>query len=198
MFVEALMPVINASGTARVTGYSFRLSECREKLAADCPDVLLLDINVSDGDGMTFCIEIHALYPQIKIIALTGYTEYSIAMHMLRNGASGYIVKNETADGILSAIQTVTHGNEYISPQIRRIIDRATGTSVVLTPIEKLFLQMIAGGMSNRRIAARLNITLSTVLSFHKKLNLKLNASSPSELIANARKQSGYTSNCRF
>ncbi|MDR2776268.1 MAG: response regulator transcription factor [Tannerella sp.] len=190
MFVEALIPFINASGIALVTGYSLRLSDCRDKLASYSPSILLLDINMTDGDGMMFCAEIHKLYPQIKIITLTGHTEYSIAIRMLKNGASGYVVKNEIADEILNAIRTVTHGNEYISPQIRRIADRTTQKTVVLTPLEKLFLQMIVTGMSNRQIAEQMNVALSTILSFHKKLNLKLNASNPTELIANARRES--------
>jgi DNA-binding NarL/FixJ family response regulator len=189
MFVEALIPFINASGIARVTGYSFRLSECRDKLASDSPNVLLLDINMTDGDGILFCAEIHTFYPQTKIIALTGHTEYSMAIRMLKNGASGYLVKNEIAGEILKAIQNVTHGKEYVSPQIKRMADKATQTSVVLTPLEKLFLRMTAGGMSNRQMAEQMNVDLSTILSFHKKLNLKLNASNPAELIANARKK---------
>jgi DNA-binding NarL/FixJ family response regulator len=191
MYAELLIPIINASGIARVTGFSPKLSECRQTLASDCPDILLLDINMTDGDGLTFCTEIHGLYPQLKIIALTGHTEYSIAMHMLKNGASGYIIKSEAVNEISEAIPAVMHGDVYLSLQIRQISDKIAKASLFLTPREKQVLQMIAGGMSNQQIAGRLNTGLSDVCLFQKKLCLKLNASNSAELIANARKEGG-------
>jgi DNA-binding NarL/FixJ family response regulator len=191
MVVELLIPVINASGIAHVAGASLKLSECRKALALNCPDVLLLDINMTDGDGILFCDEIHRRYPQLKIIGLTGHNEYSSVMQMLKNGASGYIVKSEAVSEILEAIHAVMHGEVYISRQMEQLIRKTTKMYVSLTPREKQVLQMIAKGMSNLQIAEQLEICLSTVLSFHKKLNLKLIASNPVELIANARKEGG-------
>lgn len=66
MIVELLIPVINASDTGHVTGSSLTLAECRKALTSDPPDVLLLDINMSDGNDSIFCAEIHRLYPHIK------------------------------------------------------------------------------------------------------------------------------------
>lgn len=189
MVVELLIPVINASGIARVIGSSFRLSECRKMLASNRPDVLLLDINMTDGDGIAFCAEIHKLYPQMKIIGLTGRDEYSSVMLMLKNGASGYILKSEAVGEVLEAIDAVMHDEVYISYRIERIMKKAVQPAVSLTPREKQVLQLAAKGMSNPQIAEQLGIGLSTVLSFRKKLNLKLNASNPVELITNARKE---------
>lgn len=191
MIVELLIPVINASGIARVTGASFKLSECRESLALNCPDVLLLDINMTDGDGIVFCAQIHRLYPQLKIIALTGHNEYSSVTSMLKNGASGYIVKSEAVSEILEAIDAVTRGEVYISRQMEQVIRKTTKMAVSLTPREKQVLELVSKGMSNPQIAKQLGVGLATVLSFRKKLNLKLNASNPVELITNARKEGG-------
>jgi DNA-binding NarL/FixJ family response regulator len=190
MVVELLIPVINASGIVQVTGSSLKLSECRKALVLNQPDVLLLDINMTDGDGIVFCAEMHRRYPQMKIIGLTGHNEYSSVMLMLKNGASGYIVKSEAVSEVLEAIHSVTHGEVYISRQMEQLIRKTTKMYISLTPREKQVLQMIAKGMSNPQIAGLLGISLSTVLSFHKKLNLKLNASNPVELVANAHKES--------
>jgi len=189
MLVELLIPVINDSGIACVSGYSHKLSECRKALAANLPDVLLLDINMTDGNGIVFCAEIHKLYPKLKIIALTGHDEYSSVMLMLKNGASGYIVKSEAVSEILEAIHTVMQGEIYISDRMEQIIRKTTKEAISLTPREKQVLQMIAEGMTNSQIAERLEIGLATVLSFHKKLNLKIGASNPVELITHARKE---------
>jgi DNA-binding NarL/FixJ family response regulator len=189
MVVELLIPVINDSGIARVSGYSLTLSECRKILASKLPDILLLDINMSDGNGIVFCAGIHKLYPELKIIGLTGHDEYSSVMLMLKNGASGYIVKSEAVGEVLEAIHAVTNGEIYVSQKMEQVIRKRTQPGVSLTPREKQVLQMVAIGMSNPQIAEQLRVALSTVLSFRKKLNLKLNASNPAELISHARKE---------
>ncbi len=189
MVVELLIPVINNSGIARVTGFSHKLSDCRKTLKSSQPDVLLLDINMTDGNGIVFCTEIHKLYPQMKIIGLTSHDEYSSVILMLKNGATGYVTKSEAVTEVLEAIRTVMSGEVYISQQMEKIIRKTTRMSVNLTPREKEVLQMVAIGMSNPQIAEQLNVALSTILSFRKKLNLKLKASNPVELIINARKE---------
>jgi DNA-binding NarL/FixJ family response regulator len=188
--VELLIPVINHSGIAHVTGFSFRLSECRKSLAAaGQPDVLLLDINMTDGNGIVFCAEMHKLYPQMKIIALTGHDEYSNILLMFKNGASGYIVKNEAVSEITEAVDAVMRGETYISRRMEQVIRKTTRAAVILTPREKQVLQFVSRGMSNPEIARQLNVELSTVSSFRKKLNLKLKASNPVELVNNAHKE---------
>jgi DNA-binding NarL/FixJ family response regulator len=189
MVVELLIPVINASGIARVTGSSFKLSECRKALTLNRPDVLLLDINMTDGDGIIFCSEMHKMYPEMKIIGLTGRDEYSSVMLMLKNGASGYILKSEAVSEVLEAINAVMRGETYISSRIEQIMRKTTQSSVSLTPRERQVLQLVAKGMSNPQIVEQLGIGLATVHSFRKKLNLKLNASNPVELVVNARKK---------
>ena len=189
MMVELLIPVINACGIAYVTGYSLKLSECRKSLASNCPDVLLLDINMTDGDGIAFCAEIHKKYSHVKIIALTSHNEYSSVMSMLKNGASGYIIKSEAVSEMLEAIHAVMQGETYISRQMEQVMRKTTKEAIIPTPRENEVLQMIAQGMNNQQIADKMGVKLSTVLSFHKRLNLRLEASNPVELVANARKK---------
>jgi len=189
MVVELLTPVINASGIAQVTGTSLKLSKCKEALISNCPDVLLLDINMTDGDGIVFCAEIHKRYPEMKIIALTGHDEYSNVILMLKNGASGYIIKSEAVSEVIAAIDAVMRGEIYICHQMEQIIRKTTKAAIHLTPREKEVLVLVANGMSNLQIAGQLGVEISTVLSFRKKLNLKLKASNPMELLANARKE---------
>lgn len=189
MIVELLIPVINASGFASVSGYSLKLSECRKSLASNLPDVLLLDINMTDGNGIVFCAEIHKLYPKLKIIALTGHDECSNVKLMFKNGASGYIIKSEAVSEVIDAIDAVIHGERYISQQMEQVIRKTTRLAVNLTPREKQVLQLASQGMTSTEIAEQLEIGVSTVLSFRKKLNLKLKASNPVELITNARKE---------
>ncbi|MDR2921533.1 MAG: response regulator transcription factor [Tannerella sp.] len=189
MIVDLLIPVINHSDIAHVTGSSLKLSDCRKALCTACPDVLLLDINMTDGDGIEFCKDMHKIYPQMKIIALTGHDEYSNVISMLKNGASGYVIKSEAVSELIEAIDAVMHGETYISDQMEQMIRKTTQIAINLTPREKQVLQLVARGMTNPEISEQLDIGVSTVLSFRKKLNLKLKASNPVELIINAHKE---------
>ncbi|MDR1500770.1 MAG: response regulator transcription factor [Tannerellaceae bacterium] len=189
MVVEMLAQVINNSGRARVTGFSFKLSECRESLAVHCPDILLLDISMTDGDGTVFCLEMHRRYPKMKIIAITGHNEYSSLVSMMNNGASGYIVKSEAVSELFEAIDAVMQGATYISEKMEHVMRKTTTMAITLTPREKQVLHLVSRGMSAVEIAGELGIGHSTVLSFRKKLNLKLSATNPVELITNARKE---------
>ncbi len=189
MVVELLIPVINNSEIAYVSGFSHKLSECRKILRSSQPDVLLLDINMTDGNGIVFCAEIHKLYPQMRIIGLTSHNENSSVLRMLKSGAAGYVTKNEAVNEVLEAIHAVMNGEIYISRQMEQVLRKTTRMSITLTPREKEVLQMVAKGMSNQQISEQLNVALSTILSFRKKLNLKLKASNPVELIVNARKE---------
>lgn len=110
-------------------------------------------------------------------------------MQMLKNGASGYILKNEAVSEVLEAIRAVTQGKIYISDQMERVIRKTTKEAIFLTPREKEVLKMVAKGMNNLQIADQFKVELSTVLSFRKKLNMKLDASNPLELVTNARKE---------
>lgn len=189
MMVELLIPVINASGFARISGYSYKLSECRKMLVSECPDVLLLDINMTDGSGIVFCEEVHKQYPRMKIIALTEHNEYSCVKSMFKNGASGYVVKSEAVREILEAILFVTQGEEYVSPEIKRMIDKTTKEAITLTSREMQVLQLVAKGMSYPQIAEKMIIALTTVNSYQKRLHLKLDAKTKFELIENAKKE---------
>ena len=69
--------LINESGVAQVTGKAYSVAECRNILAKIQADVLLLDINLPDGNGIDLCTEIKTEYPELKILMLTSYSELS-------------------------------------------------------------------------------------------------------------------------
>jgi DNA-binding NarL/FixJ family response regulator len=185
--VEQLVEKINKSDFACVTGFSLKLSDCRDALALVRPDVLLLDVNMPDGSGAEFCSEMRQKFPKMKIIMFTSHEEYSIVNQLIKNGASGYIAKADTMDNIFDAIETVMQNETYYSPRIVQIIN-APVLRITLTPREKQTLQLVAWGMTNEEISAELRVALSTILSYRKKLNLKLGATNSIELINSALK----------
>ena len=98
MLVEGLQAAIEGSGIAKVIDTSHTFDSCRKTLLFRRPDVLLLDISMPDGSGIDFCKEMHEAYPDMKILMLTSYDEYTMVSRAVAAGASGYIQKNALAE----------------------------------------------------------------------------------------------------
>jgi DNA-binding NarL/FixJ family response regulator len=94
LFVEGLTRIINDSKTIKVTAKAHTVTACKWLLLSGLPDVLLLDINLPDGNGIDLCYELINKYPELKILALTSFGELTVIRRMLDAGALGYILKN--------------------------------------------------------------------------------------------------------
>jgi DNA-binding NarL/FixJ family response regulator len=184
MIVESLGRMINQSGIARVTGEYYDLKSCRKGLAKETPDILLLDIELPDGDGVDFCAEAKKDCPALKIIMLTGYKEFNIARHALHNGAIGYVLKNADSEEIFSAIETVSRGEQFLCEEIDLLLeDKKDSKAIWLTNREKEILKYTANGYTEREIANSICRNMETVKAYRKKLLLKLKAKNMAELI---------------
>lgn len=84
------------------------------------PDVLLLDIQMPDIDGMELCKQVRKKHPSIKIIALSSFMESHYIKQMLRNGASGYLLKNTDPDKLITAIEKVNAGEQFLDDLIQQ------------------------------------------------------------------------------
>lgn len=115
---DNLCSAIDKSKTAIVKGVFDRLKKCREALAAQTPDVLLLGLALQDGNGIDFCEEVLQEYPDIKILVLTNDDEYSITKRVMDNGAFGFIQKNALPEELIAGICAVANGKYYIGGKI--------------------------------------------------------------------------------
>ncbi|MDR0680258.1 MAG: response regulator transcription factor [Dysgonamonadaceae bacterium] len=184
MVVESLSKLINESGIARVTGVYYGLKSCRAGLAEELPDVLLLDIGLPDGDGVDFCAEIRKTYPNLKIIMLTTYNEFSIAKRALHNGARGYILKNSESEEMLAGIEMVNNGERFLCEEIDILLKSKRYEEIVwLSSREKEVLKRISDGYTTKEIAVFLNIEEETVRTYRKNLLIKLNAKNTPEAV---------------
>jgi DNA-binding NarL/FixJ family response regulator len=182
--VESLSKMINESGIAKVTNIYYDLKACSEGLAKQLPDVLLLDIEMPDGDGVEFCSEIRKIYPTLKIIMLTGYKEYNIAKHALHSGALGYILKNADSAEMFAGIEKVNRGEKFLCEEIELLMrDRKETDTIWLTDIEKRILSLCAEGYTRRQIADRICRDQETVKSHLKNIRLKLDAKNTTQAV---------------
>ena len=130
MLVEGLQTAIEGSGIAKVIDTSHTFDSCRKTLLFRRPDVLLLDISMPDGSGIDFCKEMHEAYPDMKILMLTSYDEYTMVSRAVAAGASGYIQKNALSEEVVKGIETVMTGNTYFSRDIDRMMKKRINHSI--------------------------------------------------------------------
>ncbi|QJB35104.1 response regulator transcription factor [Chitinophaga oryzae] len=167
-----------------------------EALPAAQPDVLLLDIQMPDIDGLELCKLVHKNHPDIRIIALTNFMESHYIKQMLRNGASGYLLKNTDQEALVAAIEQVYNGEQFLDAGIKQQLlhemltgQRSSGYEIPLTRREKEILQLIAEEHSNQQIAEKLFISLRTVETHRLNLTQKLAVKNTAGLVKEAIKR---------
>ena len=146
------------------------------------PDILLLDINLPDINGIDLTKTILEKHPKIKIIALTNYEDVSFVKRMLDFGASGYLLKNVHKDELVEAIYTVIKGENYLQKVIEtKILNQSLGrvknsTILKLTRRETEVLKAIYEEMTTQEISEKLFISPKTVEAHRMNMMSKLGA----------------------
>lgn len=149
-----------------------------------CPDIVIMDVTMPDLNGIEATRRIIAKNPKIKIIALSMHSDRRFMIEMLKNGASGYLLKDSAFDELAFAIKTVMKNQTYLSSQIadlvlKEYINQINKTEAnaysQLTPREREVLQMLAEGHTTKQISARLHVSVKTVETHRKQIMDKLN-----------------------
>jgi DNA-binding NarL/FixJ family response regulator len=187
MVVAGLHSLLGRLENIEVAGAVSNAFDAIPFLKKNKTDVILLDINLPDISGIDLCKKIHKEFPEIKILAISTFSERSYISRMIENGASGYLIKSASADEIAEAIETVLKGKIYLSVSMEHI---AKPLSIIpsnnlpaLTKREKEILQLISEGLTNNQIAEQLFISPLTVDSHRKNLLTKLNVNNTASLI---------------
>lgn len=166
------------------------------------PDVIVMDINMPELNGIEATRQIKAELPEAKIIALSMYSDKRYVVGMLKAGVSGYLLKNCAFDELVSAISAVVNNQNYMSPKIAdtvmkdyaNILESSdTSPASLLTAREREVLQLIAEGLKTKDIATRIHVSIKTVETHRQQIMRKLNAKSVAELTKIALRE-GLTS----
>ena len=186
---EGFERLINESGVAGVIGKAYSLSGCMKLLARSQPDVLLLDVSLSDGSSIDFLPQIKASFPDLKVMMLTSHSEPPIIKRALDNGAAGYVMKNASAEEIVEGIQTVASGEQFLCKETKRLLKDKDCQTILLSRREQELLRLIVAGKSSAEIAGGMNLGYETIKTYRKRLMLKLNVSNTAELVRMALEQ---------
>ena len=147
------------------------------------PEIIFLDINLPDVNGVEFCRELKTKFPDLKIIALTSYTNKERVAMMLKAGASGYITKNSHGDELIEGLITVSEGGVFLCSEVRRIMNNTIEVESILTSREQEVLRLLANGLTKDQIAEKLFLSSHTIDSHRRNLFLKLEANNTPMLI---------------
>lgn len=167
---EGIKHLLEFDGSIEVIEEANDGIECLEKLKHKRPDILLLDINMSDMNGIEVLEELKRVNDPLKVLMLTVHSEVEYLVKAIDIGADGYILKDSGSQELKQAINVIMDGESYIQPSLlpalnSRLINRDIDKEklATLTKREMEILTQVAGGMFNKEIAINLNISERTV-----------------------------------
>ena len=154
------------------------------------PDVLALDVNLPDLNGAEVARRLRDRGTTTAILILTIYDDSQTVFGLLESGATGYVLKDEALETLVSAVRAVARGESWLSPAVaRQVVHRAVGEAtsppepppLPLTPREVQVLRLLAQGLDNEAIAQRLVVTKRTVQNHVSNIYGKLGVASRTE-----------------
>jgi DNA-binding NarL/FixJ family response regulator len=190
MVLEGLRSLLSGISYLHIAGIATNAFEAMDAIKNTAVHVAIVDINLPDINGIELTKKIKTEYPAIKVLAMSTFKERSYISQMIQNGASGYLVKSASKEEIEEAILAAHEGKLYLSMDINTVdINTALHTQLpAISTREKEVLGLIADGLTNYQIAARLFISLHTVESHRKNLLIKFEANNTASLIKLAAK----------
>ncbi len=149
------------------------------------PDIVLMDLQMKDLDGVEATQQIKENYPEVKVVILTSYHDDEFIFPALRAGALSYILKDLNPEGLVEAVRAAARGEAVLNPQVAaRVLRESYGPKDLmpnvfteLTKRELEILKLIADGKNNALIAQELDITEGTVKGHVTNILSKLNVS---------------------
>lgn len=191
MFIDGIKALLLNEKDIKLVGEALSGKEAIAGVTKERPDIILLDINMPDMDGIETTRELRKNFPDIKIIILTMHNNYEFISTLVSEGASGYILKNTGKVELIKAIKTVYSGSTFFSVAVTETIMKNLNRkpeeeklgAVQLTKREKEILILIAQELSTKQIAEKLFISVNTVETHRKNLMAKLHAKNVTGLV---------------
>ena len=193
MFREGIRKIIERIEDVPITGEANDGLELLELLKKSSPNLVILDISMPNLRGLEAIREIKKTYPQVKILVLTMHKKKEFLRQALRDGADGFLLKEDAGSELIRAVQTVRNGGKYLSPLLSSVLTSLAveeEKTEVLTMREREVLKLLAEGKRTKEIAAALYISPHTVRRHRSNIMEKLNIKNLADLVKYAISQS--------
>jgi DNA-binding NarL/FixJ family response regulator len=192
---EGLADMLNHEGDLAICGTAEDLHEALDQIEKLRPDLVVLDISLKASNGIEVLKDIKVRYPKLLVLMLSMHDENLYAVRALRAGAAGYIMKQEPADRMVTAIRRVLDGEVVLSAKMERVMMNqlvAGRGAPALSPLDDLsdreleVFRLIGKGYGTRQIAEELHLSVKTIESHRAHIKEKLHLNSATELVQRA------------
>jgi DNA-binding NarL/FixJ family response regulator len=164
--------LLEAEPDIRVIGEAGTAAAALASIPALCPDVAVLDVRLPDGDGVSVCREVRSRTPEIACLMLTGFSDDQALLDSIMAGAAGYVLKQVRGSDLVAAVRAAATGQSLLPPcaaseLMARLRDRARRDPMAgLSRRERMVLELIGEGLTNRQIGQRLRVSEKTVKNY--------------------------------
>ena len=185
--------VLNAASGFEVIDDVSTTSELFERLEKVSPDVVMLEMDIPEINGIATLRKIKKEYPEVRVLMYSGQSEDVYALSTIRAGAFGYLSKTSEIDYIISAVKKVAEGNMFITNELAQRLAFDEGTQKPRRFFRKLstreveVLKLLASGKRNKDVAIGLNLNEKTVSTYKARLMKKLNVDNIVDLLQQAK-----------
>lgn len=189
--IEGIVSLLQNEKEMCVVGHSATAKDCLDFFQTHTADVILMDINLPDMNGIELCSQIKKMYPSVMVLALSTFNQGVYINKMMESGASGYLLKNAEKKEIIEALYTVMQGKIFYSFEAGKALTSARLKSnevPILTKREREILVLVTEGLTNSEISKKLFISIDTVDTHRKNLYNKLGVKNIATLIKYALK----------
>jgi DNA-binding NarL/FixJ family response regulator len=200
VLIDGMLAVLKTNSNFEVVGFSLNGENLVERVARNGTDILVMDINMPEKDGIQVLREFNEKGFTCKVIILSSYDDAKLIKEVIKLGASGYLTKQCAGENIVDAINTVAEGEQYFSSTIKdkifNIFTNNTHNQIMnvdeiissITTRELEILNLISQEKSGKDISEMLDISVNTVETHRKNLMKKLNVKSSVGLVIFAAK----------
>lgn len=194
MVVQGLLRILGEQSDIEVVATAGSVEDAAASARMHRPDVVLMDYELPDGNGIQAAERIRTDRPDTKVVMLTSYTDESVLVAAIEAGCSGYVTKHKVVEEVVDAVRAASQGEALISPaMLARLLPKLRpskrGLGSDLTSREIEVLKLLAEGLSNQAIADKLVISVHTVRHHVQNIITKLDVHSKLEAVATAAKE---------
>ncbi len=189
LFRDGLRRIFSETDDIQVVAEAIDGKDILKKTRETEWDVLLLDINLPDMNGLDILKRVLSAHPAARILVLSMYPEEEYAIRAIRSGASGYLTKDSPTDQLINVIRRLAKGGKYVNPELAEkllfnpVLDSGMLTHTTFSDRELHVFKLIVAGESLTAIANKLSLSVKTVSTYRSRILEKMNMRNNAQLV---------------